>query len=277
MKKTAVLLVLVLALLVSAACADNPYASMTDEELNLAYQQITEEMNARTMAKTQTQPQEGDITFRGIPWGTSATEFAAVMKEAGVSGSASKQMIYSWERINLAEGVVTCTTIADDRGFVYRVTPKNFSVAGVPVSEISAYFTYGYDAETVYTTPEQSSLYHAVYSFDGVADPLATADVLYQKMCSVYGETPRMMATKPKSNFTGYYDYAIWEDGNGNAVLLINTYYLNTDGTPYTGYVWNLDLCYGKTNSVELIDAVTQAMAREESEAMAADSSVDGL
>lgn len=259
MKKMIILLAMVAALLMSTACADNPYLYMTDEELNTAYQQITAELFRRSFGGTQMTPERAEITFRGMPWGTSAAVFYETMLADGVNGAVTAKTIYSWERTDLSKGEVRYAYMPDGCGFEYSAMPENLIAFGVPVSEIRAYFTYGYDANGLHRLPEQSSLYHVVYSFDGVEDRVATADMLYDSMCALYGPAERIVAVKQYDGFAGYIDHAIWEDGHGNAVMLMNARYLKPDGSPYTNYIWHLDLCYGKTNSVELMQAVNAA------------------
>lgn len=273
--KKLMLFVVTLALMLSVACADQVSGGSAEGLLVDGFRQMMDAMSGGAAAETETEEAGSEIMFRGMPWGTSATDFITAMQSAGVSGSASASRIYSWERLDLPGGTIQYASMKDDRGFEYSAYPDGFMVAGLPVSEIRAYFTYGFDDETVYTTPDQSGLYHAIYSFDGVADRQATADMLYEKMCIVYGETPRMLATKQHNGFTGYVDYAVWEGENDTVVMLMNAYYLEPDGTPYDFYIAHLDLCYGKSNSVELIDAVGEAVAREEREAVT--DNLDGL
>lgn len=266
-------------LLVSAlpAMADTDYAALTNEELRAAYQAIITEMAGRTAPEKATPVTDAEITFRNMAWGVSATEFTANMEAAGVYAKPKKATIYSWERTNLPETDVSYASMPSDRGFVYTVKPTDFSVAGVPVSKIEAYFTYGYDDENVYDTPEQSSLIHAAYKFDDVVDRQATFAILHQKLCGLYGDVPVQQSTKSSSSHTAYHDYAIWYGPNDTALLLHYNTYLKPDGTVYDGYVLHFGLYYGKSNSVQLIKELDAAVAREELESIMNAGSTDGL
>ena len=72
------------------ALADTDYAALSDEELRAAYQSVLTEMAARAAGDAAPVTAPAEITFRGIPWGTSATEFADLMAKDGVNGSARK-------------------------------------------------------------------------------------------------------------------------------------------------------------------------------------------
>lgn len=278
MKKLASLL---LALALLSCClpvlAETDYTSLTESELRAEYQAILTEMGKRIAPEKAALTTDQEITFRGMPWGISATAFADTMKQSGVSASARARTIYSWERENLAKSEVAYASRPDNRGFEYSVSPSDFTVAGLPVSKIAAYFTYGFDDDNVYDTPDKASLFHAIYHFDGVADKQSMAAMLHQKLCALYGEVPMQQSTNSYSNYTCYYDYAIWYGPDDTALLLCNSYYLNSDGTPHDGYTTYFSLHYGKSNSVQLIDELNAAVAREELEAFMESSSSDGL
>ena len=277
LKRIVALLLCAMMCMPHLALADTDYAALSDEELRAAYQSVLTEMAARAAGDAAPVTAPAEITFRGIPWGTSATEFADLMAKDGVNGSARKGDVYSWERRNLAECVITYAAMPSDRGFAYRVRPSALAVAGVPVSEVEAWFIYDFDAENVYEEPERAQLVHASYEFSDVADRQAMLLLLHEKLCVLYGETPLLHATDPSSSYTEYLDYAVWYGPNDTAVLLYNFYVLKADGTPQTGYTTYLSLHYGKSNSVQLFEALDAAVAREEMEEAMESASFDGL
>ena len=112
---------------------------------------------------------EDEILFRGIPWGTSATEFVTLVQADNLGGSVyDDYTLYSWEngeKKNMDNSVASLK----DAGYRYYSYP-DATVAGIPIGRIDAYFTFTHDNTQIYRDESDSSLYYAEYSLAPVAD-----------------------------------------------------------------------------------------------------------
>ena len=154
-----------------------------------------------------------EIVFRGIPWGTSATEFLALIQKDNLGGNLyDNYPLYSWEhgeKRNLDDPVCSLK----DAGYKYYTFP-DATVAGIPIYQIEAYFTYTYDEHYLYKAPEQSSLYLAEYSLKPVDIGMAYP-VLKDKMTALYGAGKEDSATVNVTNlggndYTRYIETVTW-------------------------------------------------------------------
>jgi hypothetical protein len=185
--------------------------------------------------------------------------------------------VYSWENGEGRDADDSLVKLAD-AGFYY-CTYDDTVVAGIPVDMIYAYFLYSFDANNLYKEENESQLYYAYYSFNPV-DIESAAPILEEKLSGLYGKGQKKSDSSDViniggNNYTKYMDTVTWYGANDTALRLYieHKYDKVTKQTEYT----DLRLYYGKSNSVEMINAVKDAMARDEVKKMQNDDSTDGL
>ncbi|MCI7028186.1 MAG: hypothetical protein MR914_09050 [Clostridiales bacterium] len=223
---------------------------------------------------------QDEILFRGIPWGTSLSDFIETMEGSGLFGK-----VYSSEGLRLSSWERKSDRNMDD--FAYQLVKAGFSyssnneitIAGIPVSSIGACFLYSFDGERIYTEESKSMLYYASYQFNPV-DIASVIPVLEGKLNRLYGKGEKA-AGKTDVQYIGGNDYVrhmdtiTWYGANHTGVRLYIEY--NYDKvTKETSYK-KLRLEYGKTNSVDMLHALKDAQAREELRNIQSNDSVDGL
>lgn len=224
---------------------------------------------------------DNEILFRGMPWGTSVTEFSARiqtdMLKSGNNTISDKYTLYSWEngtKKNMDDPLYSLK----DAGYRCFTFP-DAQVAGIPINEIEAYFTFTYENSTIYRGEDESSLYYAEYDLKPV-DIGMTFPILKEKMTSLYGSGHEESATVNVTNlggndYTRYLETVTWYGANNTGVRLFMQYHVDkVDGTTEYKY---LKLTYGKTNSVELLTDLKDALAKEEMNKVLTDTSTDGL
>ena len=213
-----------------------------------------------------------EILFRNIPWGSSITEYIAAIGNDKISGNASKiHTIYSWE-IKKDNDMDESELRIEDGGYYVSSYPKNFTVAGIPVGNIYAYFMFTYDDDAVYTEEEKVSLYKAEYDLEPI-DIAETFPILSEKLTGLYGQGKKAHGSQKYLNgFTEYYETITWEGANNTGVRLYMCYREEDGKKDYR----SLSLTYGKTNSVNLFNNLIAAITREQKKEMLKDNT-DGL
>ena len=221
---------------------------------------------------------ESEVLFRSIPWGTSVTEFLSLVQADNLGGNVYNHYpLDSWEN---GEGKYMDDPVftLEDAGYTYIAYP-DASVAGIPIKQIEACFTFSYDNASIYRDEADSSLYFAEYSLEPV-DIGMTFPILKEKMTSLYGEGHKESATVNVMNiggndYTCYFETVTWYGANNTGVRLFMEYHVDkVDGTTENKH---LKLTYGKTNSADLLAAEKEALAKEEMNKVLTDTSTDGL
>ena len=216
--------------------------------------------------------EQKEILFRGIPWGSSIPEYLSAIEKDKISGSTSKiRSIYSWE-IKEDNDMDESVLRIEDGGYYVSSYPKNFLVAGVPVSNIYAYFMFTHDADNVYSEVEKASLYKAEYDLEPM-DIAETFPILSDKLTGLYGQGKKEHGSQKYLNgFTEHYETITWEGKNNTGVRLYMCYREEDGVKEYR----SLSLSYGKTNSVDLFNDLIDAITREQKKEMLTDNN-DGL
>ncbi len=242
-------------------------SALTIEELTTLKSDITKEMVRRTLmtdTSVSTTPQV--ILFRESPWFSSETEMLKILKPLGYDyythgeGEGYTE-IGSWE-INLNNSYTLEDHIIKNREIGYWVgfSLDNIKVAGFTVRYISMDFLYGLDDNHVYRDSSNSRMISATYLFS-VAEPSEAYEVLLAKLTSLYGE-PIVVETASGSYL---YRHAVWYGLDNTAVRLDMKY---RDSEHY-----DLQICYGISNSTELISELQTAITNE----IILEGSMDGL
>jgi hypothetical protein len=267
---------LLLAMLTSVSLAEDSAANldmslMTNAELYALRTDVTQELIRRTQAADTPEPSTDTvILFRGFPWLASETEMLANLKPLGYTshtrgeGSGYSE-IGSWE-IRLDENFYEEEPILSNREIGYWVAMyfrDELKVAGFTVSNISMDFLYGHDAARVYRDSANSRMISATYRFS-VADPEAAFEILQAKMTALYGAP--VLASAEGGSYS--VRHAIWYGAEDTAVRL-DMRIAKRDSNP----AYALQLCYGRSNSLELIAALQSAITNE----ILAQGSMDGL
>lgn len=214
-----------------------------------------------------------EITFRGIPWGSSIPDYLSAIAKDSLSGNPSKiYNIYSWENKE-GNDMDESVSVIEDGGYYVNSYPKAMSVAGVPVERIYAYFMFTFDDNALFTDEEKVSLYKAEYDLAPV-DIGETFDILTTKLTGLYGQGTKAHGSQKYINttYTDDYDTVTWYGPNDTGVRLFTHYRAENGAKEYR----SLSLIYGKTNSVDLFKELTEAMAREQKKEMLTDNT-DGL
>lgn len=214
-----------------------------------------------------------EILFRGIPWGSTIEDYITSIGSDKLSGSTSNiRNIYSWE-IKEGKDMDESVQRIEDGGYQVSTYPKEFSVAGVPVENIYAYFMFTYDNDGVYTDDDKGSLYKAEYQLQPV-DIGEAYSILTEKLTGLYGKGEKAHGTQKYINttYTDNYEAVTWEGANNTGVRLFVQYREEAGTKEYK----KLSIVYGKTNSVDLFAKLSEAMAREQKKQMLTDNN-DGL
>ena len=219
-----------------------------------------------------------EILFRDTPWGTPATEFQTTMKKQKISGSIGEESYnYSWE-FKPADGKIKPVFHLEDCGYYFSCYPKDLSVASFNVDKIEASFLFTHDENNVYTEKEGSALYKAKYVFD-VAVAETAYSVLSTKLTTLYGTgTTGSNSAGWWSTGGDYHTFSEWTTWYGTedtGVVLCYIYETYDDTNKLKNE--ELYLLYGKTNSVQMMDDLKAALAREEVEKALTSDDMSGL
>lgn len=266
-------------LLCGFAFAETDLSSLTAEELAALYADVVFEMNARVIPP-ETTPVAGyaeEITFRDTQWGMSPDAFRELMANIGLSGRVREGDAWSVELDYEKCGFYYMHQL-DGHAYYYAVSPDNMTVAGFKVKEICAYFMETFDDEEVYTDQANTALYKAYYNFGDIMDYPATYEMLKVKLNSIYGIGESYSAqANLGSDRTQYQNTTVWYGANDTMVILLDYHVMYDNGTLYTGYVPMIRIYYGKSNSVQMLKDLENAILREQMEEALSDDSNDGL
>ena len=80
--------------------------------------------------------------------------------------------------------------LSDSGVYVYAF-PKDFTVAGIPVGSVYAYFLYNIENGLPVKEDSSAKLYKAEYSFEAI-DMAAAYEMLRGKMENLYGSAKKM-------------------------------------------------------------------------------------
>ena len=219
------------------------------------------------------------IAFRGVSFGSTGDTFLTQMEKDGLTGSMKDTDPGSWE-VYFKDGELVSETKLKNGGFLYTVSniPDDFSVAGFKVSNLSATFLRAFDDENVYEEPEKATLMKASYSFQ-ILDLDASYTVLRDKLTSLYGTGIEKNGTTHWTSTGGNYSesviYTTWYGSDNTGVFLVAHKEVYDEGNRPKQQ--SLTLCYGSSDSIELIGALRSAMVREELEKSSDMNDVDGL
>ena len=275
MKKLLAFLLALFLMTGAFACAESDIllnmSELTVAELQEIQRAITSELTRRTISpEISATTSDAPILFRGYPWFSSETEMLANLSSLGYTSTthgegAGYTEVGSWE-INLKENFYEEESLLSNREIGYWVfipLSNNTKVAGFPIRGISMDFLYGHDASKVYRDREHSRMYAATYLFS-VAEPMSAYTALKAKMSALYG-TP-VEVTAEGGSYTVY--HAFWYGAENTGVRLDMRIAKGNSNPAYA-----LQLCYGISNSLELIADLQNAITNE----ILAQGSMDGL
>lgn len=275
MKKRIALALFVLMLFSCAAADDPALDAMTDTELFVLYGNVVAEIMHRNAPQQQINPTSGVITFRGIPWGTSASEALEILRSGGLSGSIEASSCPSWEFKDYQGKAVSRYSLSSPSGRMLKVD-NELTVGGYPATTTQLFFMQGFDDENVYDDDAKSTFYLGRYYLKP-GNYRAAFDQLIEKLSLLYGNGVRgTYDTHWRSSggdYTSMSEWVVWYGSNDTAVRLEYRYEI-TDAEK-TVRDEQLTLNYGKSNSILLMQELEAAQTREETEAAA--SSFDGL
>ncbi len=160
-----------------------------------------------TVAFADSTTYDGEILFRGLPWGCSIDDAVANIQAAGVTN----------DRVREDQDVhdVDYSFSVDECGFSYSPSnlPNDFFVAGHLVEQVAIDAIYGIVDGQISRERKDSRMYCATYYFMDQANINDVYDDLVTKLTSLYG-TP---VDAPES----IYDYSNMWTGTNNVAVII--------------------------------------------------------
>lgn len=252
---------------------------MSITELTSLYTDVLAEIKARTFSEAASTPgniSDEEILFRKIPWNSSPDEYSSLVGISSLRGP-SETSCYSWEWKGNDIGS-SLHSLSDSGVYVYAF-PKDFSVAGIPVESVYAYFLYSIDNDLPVREESAARLYKAEYSFEAI-DMAAAYEMLKGKMENLYGSAKKNENVTNVWNLSGndyeqHDEWYVWYGKNDTGVYLKTQYQI--DSVDATIKYTDLKLVYGKTNSSALLSALEASFAKEEMEQMMNNDNNDGL
>ena len=247
------------------------YSSLDTEKLYQHYYSTLAEILHRSNPSV-TIPQTGttEILFRNIPWGVNPERYLSELSSIGYKPSIEKATMRSFEAGFWSDTIKELYEV-EEAGYKAKVSTKDFLVAGYPVTETGAYFSYGFDENNVYFNQSNSHLYLAYYEFDPV-DFASAYESLTKKLEYLYGSgTPHSESSgwiTGNLHNVAHTEWIVWYGKNDTAAYLWYNYRQYDDGRKYNE---KLSLYYGKSNSISTLQNLKAAMTREQLKESASD------
>lgn len=221
-----------------------------------------------------------EITFRGIPWGSSMAE---------VEKALDLEYFYSYDDASMLKWRSVCEY---DYSYAYD-HPAGWSASSYGSDALTVagykacptiYCAYGLsDDGKVLRGRAESIFYLGGYEFDVVDCDAAYRDIK-EKLTGLYGEGVEEVTVEEGFYYTdsgnGSFDYEVrkttWANSNGTGIKLHAVVSELNDPAIYTN---SLSLWYGKTDMDDYLDELQAAIHREmvEAENASRSASVDGL
>lgn len=243
------------------------FSTYSTDSLNKIHAELDMEIAKRIVQQTSTltpaNAYDGEIIFRGIPWGTNVNEVRTKLANDGMISNnhpiSADDYITPW-----AEDEEWRTK--SEAGAVIKGSniSESFTVAGYHLRYIDIDCAYNYTADSVDRSFENTKLISAQIKFEINDGDLVFVD-LSNKLSSIYGEAKTYSETKSAghgSDKTDYYDYwAIWYGSNNTGITLHHSYALHADSVERK--IESVELTYGKTDGVAYLEGFVSALANE--------------
>ena len=266
MKKLASIAIILLVITISVFAIDTNVSKLSLDDLSQLYTSVLSELRHRA-TEVKTSPTTSKvIKFRNFEWGTSYKDFKVAMSAEKIrNGISTAGCIDSWESKLTSYGNNPITSDIDYGYWFWAYSVKDVKVAGFNVSEIHAKFLLKHDRYTVDESEDNAQLYKAQYIFQ-VADGQAAYEVLAGKLTALYGEgVHQSNSSSWISTYLDthkYIDVITWYGADDTGVYLC----YSRDVVNETSAISNetLSLCYGKSNSLKLIEELIAVKSSEE-------------
>ena len=203
------------------------------------------------------------ISFRGIEWGTPATELESKLSEV---------KLYSWDDVDSPKSVANFLFDGDDiyydgevncRNYARPSSLKDLKVAGYAVEELYVYCAYVPGADGLLTGDlKDTAFIEAYYELD-TKDPDLAYDDLLDKLTGLYGEVFYSNTRSPYISYT----YNVWKAADDSMVCLEKRIYPSSGTDIYVKYAAG--------NADELMSSAYKALVLQETKDAA--SNTDGL
>lgn len=150
---------------------------------------------------------DGEILFRGLPWGCSINDAIANIQAAGVTSDRVRE--------DCDVHAVEYSVSVDSCGFSYAPSdlPTDFFVAGHLVEQVAIDAIYGIVDGEISHDRADSRVYCATYYFKDQANIKDVYDDLVSKLTSMYGT--------PVEAIKSYFAYNLMWTGTNNAAIII--------------------------------------------------------
>ncbi|MBQ7866241.1 MAG: hypothetical protein IJ350_07705 [Clostridia bacterium] len=274
MKKNMVALLLCIVLMALSVCAvaEAPL-DLTDvplEQIIFVRDYLNQEIASRLVQQNSSlQPKssfEGEIKFRDIEWGASATEVRNKLAAQGVISSEhdikSVDSIQAWS--------VSCDPVIEwEAGATISVYDfaDTFRVAGYPLSAMWIDCPYSYQTDKVDRSMDGTQLMYAEMKFN-VTDIELVYEDLTNKLISLYGQPEEVTdnngytSLADMTDWTEYNTWRVWYGADNTGVYLYKTY-RRAAGSD-TVEMPELILAYGKTDGAAYLAGIKTAIQNEE-------------
>ena len=273
--------ILTIVLLISNVLAEGKgeLSKMPINELTSLYANVLAEIKARTFTAASSVPTNigsDEILFRKIPWYSSPEEYSKLVDISSLRGP-SETSCHSWEWKGNDIGT-SLHSLSDSGVYVYTF-PDNFTVGGIPIKSVYAYFLYDTENDLPVRDESKAKFYKAEYSFEAI--DMATAyEILKGKMEGLYGSAKKLENVTNVWNLSGndyeqHDEWYAWYGANDTGVYLKTQYQI--DSVDHTTKYTTLKLVYGKTNSASLLSELEASFAKEEIENMVNNDNNEGL
>lgn len=150
---------------------------------------------------------DGEILFRGLPWGCSINDAVENIQSAGVT----------YDRVREDQDVhgIDYSFSVDDCGFSYAPSnlPSDFFVAGHLVEQVAVDAIYGITDGKISRERGDSRIYCGTYYFKSQENIKDVYDDLVSKLTSLYGASVDAVDS--------YYDFSQMWTGANNAAIII--------------------------------------------------------
>lgn len=211
---------------------------------------------------------DGEITFRGIPWGTTLAEVSALLDAEGWNHGDKGHYIYRPSLISYRSCIIAGESV---EGGGAQIDYGDVSVAG-SAAKATLCFRYPIDDDGLLDcSDDDAQFYLARYALT-FEDPIGAYDDIKAKLDGIYGDCSALSEGGPFDDKAN-----TWTDEDGNWVRL--SLYKDYDKYTYSGHVLLIYCASGAEEALDVTENAAQQLRvdAERSERETNQSNVSGL
>ena len=218
-----------------------------------------------------------EILFRNVPWGTNYEDTKAMIPELDLYPMHSEGM----------DQAPIIDVISKDKSYILKefknthiniishpFSNREIEVAGYTTSNVSLYFAFSIDGDTLPQDTEHSKLYGARYEFEPVDLQSASSD-LKDKLSSLYGDPDD---EKSSTDFSKTSRTSIYWNGANNTQVVLTSF--DSSQSPYSFAKDEIYISYLTTDGDKWLHEADDFLSDkllEEENAQAGNGNTDGL